>query len=222
MSPRPRADATPTPRSAVALQRELAGRVVREDDFGPIEGLETVAGVDISVRGGQARAAVVRCARSTLEILEVATAVRPLDFPYVPGLLAFREVPAILDAFERLVKPPDLLLVDGHGIAHPRRFGIASHLGVVLDLPAIGCGKSRLVGEHREPGPRRGASTRLLHRGEVIGRVLRTRDGVRPVYVSIGHRVSLATATRLVLSAAPRYRLPEPIRAADRAAGEIA
>jgi deoxyribonuclease V len=110
--------------------------------------------------------------------------------------------------------PPDLLVADGHGRAHPRRFGIACHLGVALDLPTLGCAKSRLVGEHREPGARRGSSTRLLHHGELIGRVVRTRDGVKPVYVSIGHRVSLPTAQRLVLRLAPRWRLPEPVRAA--------
>jgi deoxyribonuclease V len=156
-----------------------------------------------------------------LEPLANATATRPVEFPYVPGLLAFRELPALLEAYAGLAEEPDLLLVDGHGLAHPRRFGIACHLGVELDRPSIGCGKSLLVGEHAEPAPRRGSSTLLLHRGERIGRCLRTRAGVRPVYVSIGHRCALEHAVSIVLACAPRYRLPEPIRAADHLAGRI-
>lgn len=205
-----------TPKEAVVRQRELADRVIRRTTF---ERVEVVGGVDISVRGGRARAAVVLLSYPRLELVETRTAVRPLDFPYVPGLLAFREVPSILDAFDRLEGRPDVILVDGHGLAHPRRMGIACQLGVELDLPTIGCGKSRLVGEHRAPGVRRGCRTRLTHKGEVIGTVLRTRDGVKPVFVSIGHRVDLETAERTVLRCAKRYRLPEPIRAADRAAG---
>ncbi|MEW6072007.1 MAG: deoxyribonuclease V [Planctomycetota bacterium] len=207
----------PTPAEAVALQRRLAARVVRARTFGP---LRTVAGVDVGIHGDVAVAAVVRLAYPSLEVLETAMARRPVDFPYVPGLLGFREVPVAAEACARLAAPPDLLLVDGHGLAHPRRFGVACHLGVVLDLPAIGCGKSRLVGEHREPGTRRGSCTRLVDRGEVIGAVLRTREGVRPVVVSIGHRIDLETAVRVVLRCARRFRLPEPIRAADRAAAE--
>jgi deoxyribonuclease V len=152
--------------------------------------------------------------------VERSTAERAVEFPYVPGLLGFREVPCLLEAFEGLRRVPDLILVDGHGIAHPRRFGVATHLGLELGLPTVGCGKSRLVGEHREPGLRRGSRTRLVERGEVIGSCLRTRDGVRPVYVSVGHRVDLESAVRLVLRATGRYRLPEPIRAAHRTAGE--
>jgi len=208
----------PTPRGAVALQRELAGRVIRETTGGPPE---TIAGVDISVRDDEARAAIVVATYPALEPIESAIAVRPVEFPYVPGLLGFRELPSILDAYEKLRGEVDMLLVDGHGLAHPRRFGIACHLGVELDRPAIGCAKSLLVGEYREPGLRRGSSTQLRHRGEVIGRVLRTRDGVRPVFVSIGHRVDLDTAVRIVLRCARGYRLPEPTRAADRAAGLI-
>nr|NIR58182.1 endonuclease V [Gammaproteobacteria bacterium] len=135
-------------------------------------------------------------------------------FPYVPGYLSFREVPPLLRAFERLGEAPDLLVVDGHGRAHPRRFGIACHLGVLLDLPTVGCAKSRLVGTYREPGPRRGSATRLLDGGEVIGSVLRTRDGVKPVYVSVGHRITLEEARRQLLRQSRGVRLPEPIRAA--------
>lgn len=201
---------------AVAIQ-DRARRRVRERWRGGEPA--TVCGVDISVRGGEARAALVVLAFPSLEPVESATATRPADFPYVPGLLGFREVPAILEAFERLATAPELLVVDGHGRAHPRRFGVACHVGVELDLPAIGVGKTLLVGEHREPAARRGSSTRLVHDGEVIGRALRTRGGVRPVYVSVGHRIDLATAERLTLRCAGPYRLPEPIRAAHAAAG---
>ncbi len=186
--------------------------MVRRRDFAEPR---TVAGVDVSLCGRGVRAAIVVFRLPGLEPLETALAERPVEFPYVPGLLSFRELPALLDAWAALEIRPDLLLVDGHGLAHPRRCGIASHVGLELDRPSIGCGKSRLIGEHRDPGPRRGASTQLRHDGEVIGRVLRTRDGVRPVFVSIGHRIDLATATRCVLAWATRYRLPEPIRAAD-------
>ena len=205
----------PTPREAMALQERWRGKVVRRRTFGQPR---VVAGVDVGVRDDRARAAVCLLSYPALEPLETATAERPVRFPYVPGLLGFREVPCIVEAFEQLGRRPDFALVDGHGLAHPRRFGVATHLGVELDLPTIGCGKSLLVGLHREPGMRRGACTRLVHGGEVIGKVLRTRDGVRPVFVSIGHRVDLDSAVRLVLRCTPRYRLPEPIRAADRAA----
>ncbi len=206
-----------TPAEAAALQEELRGRVVER----PLPAPRTVAGVDLSARGGDARAAVCVLSFPGLELVEEATAVRPMDFPYVPGLLAFREVPAILDAYAKLAVEPDVLLVDGHGRAHPRRFGVACHLGVELDRPAVGVGKSRLVGRHREPGPRRGARTRLVDGDELLGACLRTRDGVKPVYVSVGHRVALDDAVRLVLRCAPRYRLPEPIRRADRVAGAL-
>jgi len=210
----------PQPKEAVALQRRLAP-LVRAEGALELEKLESVGGVDISVRGGRARAAVAVLSYPGLELLELATAVRPLSFPYVPGLLSFRELPAILDAWESLERPPRVALVDGHGIAHPRRFGIACHLGVTLDLATVGCGKSRLVGEHREPARRRGSRCQVRHRGELVGSVLRTRDGVRPVYVSVGHRIDLASALRLVRRTCGGYRLPEPIRAADRAAGRI-
>jgi len=211
MSPAP-----PSPAEAVRLQRELAARVVTRRGRAR---LRTVAGVDVAVGTGRARAAAVLFDLARLEPLESAVAERPLDFPYVPGLLGFREAPAMRAAVEGLSRTPDLLLVDGHGLAHPRRFGNACHLGVELDLPAIGCGKSVLVGTYREPSPRRGSHTRLMHRGECVGRVVRTRDGVRPLFVSIGHRMDLDTAVRLVLRTTRGYRLPEPIRAADRLAG---
>jgi len=188
---------------------------VRECTFGTPR---TIAGVDIGIRGERARAAIVVFAWPELVEVERSIAELPVRFPYVPGLLGFREVPCLVKAYERLEVRPDVALVDGHGLAHPRRFGVATHFGVELDLPTIGVGKSLLVGTHRAVGPRRGSGVRLVHLGEVIGTVLRTRAGVQPVIVSIGHRVDLVTAVRLVLRCALRYRLPEPIRAAHHAA----
>jgi len=178
--------------------------------------LRLVAGADVSYdRGSPALyAAVVVLDAESLEVVDVAHATTRAEFPYVPGYLSFRELPPLLAAFERLRLRPDLVLCDGHGRAHPRRFGLACHLGVALDLPTIGCAKSRLVGEHREPSARRGAHTALRDGRAGIGEVLRTREGVAPVYISIGHRVSLTTARRLVLRFTPRFRVAEPIRAA--------
>ena len=178
--------------------------------------LRLVAGADVSYDRGSPvlYAAVVVFDADSLEIVEIGAATLRATFPYVPGYLSFRELPPLLAAFEKLRTRPDLVLCDGHGRAHPRRFGLACHLGVALDLPTIGCAKSRLGGEHREPGARRGAHAVLRDGPEVIGEVLRTRVGVAPVYISVGHRVSLATARRLVLRLTPRFRIPEPIRAA--------
>lgn len=205
----------PSPREAAALQERWRAKVIRRRTFGVPA---TVAGVDVSVKAGRARAAVRIFSFPALEPLEAVTAEQEVVFPYVPGLLGFREVPCIRDAFERLETLPDVALVDGHGEAHPRRFGVACHLGVELDLPTIGCGKSLFVGEHRDPGLRRGCHTRLVHKGELIGRAVRTRDGVKPIYVSIGHRVDLDSAVRLVLRCSRGYRLPEPVRAAHATA----
>ena len=144
-------------------------------------------------------------------------ATRQTTFPYIPGLLSFREIPVLLDAIARLRSRPQLLVVDGHGIAHPRRFGIASHLGVVADVPTIGCAKSRLTGKHEEPGPLPGDCSPLLSRdGELIGRVVRTKARTRPLFVSIGHKIGLETAVEIVLRCLRGYRLPEPTRLADR------
>lgn len=190
--------------------------MVCEDRF---DALVTVAGIDVAYgrRGGPARAAVVVLDRMTLALREQATVTVPVAFPYIPGLLSFREMPPALEALARLRRQPDLLVVDGHGLAHPRRFGIACHLGVHLNCPSIGVAKSRLVGTHDEPGPRRGDRVPLVDgAGATIGCVLRTRDRVTPVFVSIGHRVCLETAVALVLAMTTRYRLPEPTRLADR------
>jgi deoxyribonuclease V len=199
-----------TPREAADLQLRLRDRVIRR---GRVRS-RTVAGVDVSEKDGVARAAVV-VMRDLAPVEEVAVE-GPVRFPYVPGLLSFRELPLLLAALRKVKTVPDVILADGQGYAHPRRFGLACHLGVLLDRPTIGCAKSRLIGEHEEPAATRGSWASLVDGGEVIGAALRTRDGCHVVYVSIGHRVSLATAIRVVLDWAPRYRLPEPQRLADR------
>jgi deoxyribonuclease V len=197
---------------ARAIQDQVRAQVIAYDAHGPIR---TVAGVDAGYVDGEALAAVVVLAFPSLEPLDYAMARRPLEFPYIPGFLSFREAPAVLDALAGLRARPDLLICDGHGLAHPRRCGIACHLGVLTDLPSIGCGKSLLVGTHDPLPDERGAWTVLRHRGEVVGAVVRSRPGVRPIYVSIGHRVGLETAIQFVVACVTRYRLPETTRAAD-------
>lgn len=206
-----------TPAQAIALQRRLAARVVTVDDAAPPR---RVAGIDVGFEDGGAttRAAVVVLGLPGLELLDSAVARRPTAFPYVPGLLSFRELPAVLDALRRLSVWPDLVLCDGQGLAHPRRFGIACHLGVLLDLPAIGVAKSLLTGRHAPLPPERGRWRALRDGEEVVGAALRTRDGVAPVYVSIGHRVSLRAALRHVLACTPRFRLPQTTRLAHHLA----
>ncbi len=206
-----------SPQAARALQRELAGRVVRQTDMGPVN---TVAGLDVGYRDGLAWAAVVVLSYPELVVVDQALARRQVSFPYVPGLLSFREGPAVLDALARLASPPDLLIFDGHGLAHPRRFGLACHVGLRVDIPSIGCAKSRLVGVYEEPGPEQGSYSLLLDGDETIGAVVRTRAGVKPVFVSTGHRVDLVTAIRYVLACCRGYRLPETTRRAHRLAGK--
>lgn len=201
---------------AVAIQNRLRTRVIRTRTFARVR---TVAGVDVSVKDDHACAAMVVMTWPRLEVVETSTAAQPVAFPYIPGLLSFREMPVLEAAFATLTVRPDLLMVDGQGLAHPRRAGLACHLGVTLDIPSIGCGKTRLVGDHRDPRDVRGARAALRHEGETIGCALRTRAGVKPIYVSIGHRIDLDTAVRYVMRAATRFRLPEPQRAAHRAAG---
>jgi deoxyribonuclease V len=205
------------PADAIRIQNDLRARVAETPFRGP---LQTVAGVDVGVHDDMARAAVVVLRYPELTLLESVIVDMPASFPYVPGLLAFREAPAVLSAFEKLAREPDLIIVDGQGLAHPRRFGIACHLGVVLDRPTIGCAKSRLVGTHHEPGAAVGSWVELRDTDEVIGAVLRSREGASPLYISIGHKVDLETAVRSVLACCRGYRLPETTRQAHLAASQ--
>ncbi len=200
------------------IQKELAGEVSRT---GSITSPRLIAGVDISVNrwAKTGTAAVVVLGYPGLEIVETKVVTDRIELPYIPGLLSFREAPLILAACEELKVTPDLMLVDGQGIAHPRRLGLASHLGLFLDIPTIGCAKSRLCGSHEEPGNEQGSYAELWDNREVIGVVVRTRTGVKPVYVSIGHKVDLPAAISRVLGCCRGYRLPEPTRLAHQAAG---
>lgn len=206
-----------TPAHAREIQEQIRHAVIAEDDFGT---LERIAGVDIGFEqgGDVTRAAVAVLDFTTLEIIETAVARRPTTFPYVPGLLSFREIPAALDALNQLSRPPDMMVYDGQGVAHPRRLGIAAHLGLITNLPSIGVAKKRLVGEFEEPAQARGAQSPLFHHDEQIGLVLRTRVNVKPVFVSVGHRVSLTSAREIVMQLVTRYKLPETTRAAHRLA----
>ncbi len=205
-----------TPEEAASLQKSLRAQVRPLPDFGTPS---TVAGVDVGIKDAVARAAIVVLDFPSLQPRDQAVADLPITFPYIPGLLAFREMPAVLAAADKLAVEPDVFIVDGQGLAHPRRFGIACHLGVALDRPTIGCAKSRLVGTYDEPEDRPGAWTELRDRGEVVGAVVRTRAGTTPVYVSIGHRTDLASAIDLVLKCCRGYRLPETSRLAHQVAG---
>ncbi len=203
---------------ALEIQRQLAVQVLRE---GGITAPRFIAGVDISVQkaAGTATGAAVVIQYPELRLVEAKTVQGKLDFPYIPGLLSFRESPLTLAACEQLTLMPDLIVVDGQGIAHPRRVGLASHLGLLLDIPTIGCAKSLLCGEHGVPGETPGSYAEVVDRGETVGAALRTKTGVKPVYVSVGHRVDLQTAIYWVLRLCRAYRLPEPTRLAHLAAG---
>ena len=204
-----------TPAEARELQNRLRTQVIASDRFGTIN---TVAGVDIGLKKDIARASVVVLSFPELQVVDSEVAECPVRFPYIPGLLSFREIPPLLTAFSRLQTAPDLVIVDGQGIAHPRRFGLASHLGLILDKPTIGCAKSRLWGRYEEPGLEQGAYTELTDKDEVIGVVVRTRTNVRVVYVSIGHKISLDSARTWILACCRGYRLPETTRYAHNAA----
>jgi deoxyribonuclease V len=205
-----------SPTEAVAIQRRLAP-LARGGAPPRLEDVRTVAGIDASYRA-VGRAAVVVLSFPALAVVEQAVATVASVFPYVPGLLSFREGPVVLAALAKLSAPPDLLLFDGQGYAHPRRLGLASHIGLLAGLPSIGCAKSRLVGQHEAPGPARGDRTPLVADGETLGAVLRTRPGTRPLYISPGYRMDLETAVAVVLRCLRGYRLPEPTRLADRLA----
>ena len=207
------------PEEAIELQKKLAKLVRRENEL-PGE-VRLIAGVDISRpdERGVARGAIVVIRYPDFSVEEVSIVEREVGFPYIPGLLSFRETPLLLAAAEKLSSTPDLVLADGQGIAHPRRFGIASHLGVLWDIPTVGCAKSLLCGRYELPGPEPGDYTELVDRGEVIGAVLRTKRGTNPVFVSIGHKIDLPSAVKWVLRCCRGFRIPEPIRLAHLAAG---
>ncbi|MBD0262066.1 MAG: deoxyribonuclease V [Hassallia sp. WJT32-NPBG1] len=203
---------------AIAIQEQLQAEVITEDKFK--EPVQYVAGVDMGFEadGTISRAAVAVLSFPDLQVIETSLAYRPTTFPYIPGFLSFREIPAVLDALEKITTIPDIILCDGQGIAHPRRFGIACHLGVLVDIPTIGVAKSLLVGRHEIVPETKGSWQPLIHKRETIGAVLRTRPKVKPLYISSGHRVSLPTAIDYVLRCTPKYRLPETTRIADKLA----
>ena len=203
-----------SPTEAVALQRELAP-LVREAPL-DLDAVRTVAGLDVSVREDRVRAAVVVYDVPDRAVVDHAVWEGPVAFPYVPGLLSFREVPAILPALEQLSRLPDVYMLDAQGRAHPRRFGLACHLGVLLEAPALGVAKSILVGRHGPLGEGKGSDAPLVHKGETVGVALRTRERVKPVYVSVGHQVTLGDAERLALRLATKYKLPQPTHLAHR------
>lgn len=204
-----------TPRRAIELQREFAPRVIRR---GTVPNPTLLAGLDLAftASGDECIAGAVVWDVSSRSVVEERVARRPVRFPYVPGLLSFREAPALLAVLRKLRCEPDAFLFDGQGYAHPRRFGLASHVGLLIDRPSVGVAKSVLVGEFSEPGIKRGETSPMMHEGECVGIAVRTRDGVKPLYVSVGHRLSLNRAVELALIAGGGYRVPEPTRLADQ------
>ncbi|MBP0021265.1 MAG: deoxyribonuclease V [Cyanobacteria bacterium SBLK] len=210
---------SPTEEEAKQIQADLRDRVIKSDRFSDIR---YVAGVDAGFdnHDSTTKAAVVVLSFPDLELVDRASVKVATNFPYIPGLLSFREVPALIQAIDKLDTMPDLILCDGQGYAHPRRFGLACHLGVLLDMPAIGVAKTRFIGEHEEVPPERGSWQPLRDKGEIVGAVLRSRTKVKPLYISIGHKMSLPTAIDYVLRCTPRYRLPETTRLSDRMSRE--
>ena len=197
------------------MQNQLHNQIIDKDDLGEIQ---SVSGTDIRFKGNLACASIVVLRYPDLEPVDLAVAETTASFPYIPGLLSFRETPLLLEAVKKLRTEPDLIIADGHELAHPRRFGIAYHLGLILDKPAIGCAKSRLCGNYSKPSNRKGAFKYIRDKGEIIGAVLRSRSNVNVVYVSVGHRVSLDTAIELTLSCCKQYKIPETTRYAHKAA----
>lgn len=206
-----------TEQEAINVQEQLRTQVIQTDHL-PAE-IKLIAGVDVEYDKDSdlIAGAFVILDFNTLEVIEVATHCMQVTFPYVPGLFSFREMPVLLEAWKKLMQRPDVIICDGQGLAHPRRFGLACHMGVVLDVPTLGCGKTRLFGKYEQPGMERGAISPLLaeDNGEHIGNALRSQDGINPVFVSVGHKISLDTATALVLKMCTEYRLPETTRKAD-------
>jgi deoxyribonuclease V len=209
-----------SPHEAIELQKTLAAEVISDKPI-DINNVRIVAGVDVSVKDNVSQAAVVILRYPELDVIETVLTKRPTPFPYIPGLLSYREGPVLEEAFQKLQHEPDVFIFDGMGIMHPRRIGIASHMGVWLQRPTIGCGKTYFLGTYDEPAQERGAWSLVHHKGDVIGAVLRTRQAVKPVYISPGNLADLPTSLDLVMRCTPKYRLPEPIRQAHNAAGKF-
>lgn len=209
-----------SPAQAKEIQKDLAGRIIKK---GLIEKVEYIAGMDISVGRDrqQATAAIVVLKYPELEKVAISIERGDLSLPYIPGLLSFREAPLLLEAALKLSIEPDLIMVDGQGIAHPRRIGLASHIGLLVDRPTIGCAKTLLCGNYHQPGGEPGSYSKIIDSGEVIGAALRTRERVKPVFVSIGHMIGLSEAVEWTLNTCRGYRLPEPVRLAHIEAGAI-
>ena len=205
-----------SPVEATGIQNKLRKQVITENH---VKDVKRIAGVDISIKNTTAIAAIVIISFPELKPLEQYVVTKKVEFDYIPGLLSFRESPSIIDAFEKVRQEPDLIMVDGQGIAHPRRFGIAAHLGILLNKPFIGCAKSLLCGKYDEPSEKAGSFSELHDKGKVIGAVLRTKDKTNPMYISIGHKIDLPTAISYAMKCCQGYRLPEPTRLADLAAG---
>lgn len=204
-----------SPAAAIALQQLMRHQVRIEDDFPPIK---TIAGIDVGydINLNMSKAALVVIDTATLRPLESRIVIEPTPFAYIPGLPSFREAPVILKGLEKLETKPDILMIDGHGIAHPRRLGIAAHIGVLTGMPAFGVAKSVLCGTYIEPGPEKGSTELLIHKGERIGTIYRSRTNVKPLIISPGHRISQESALKITISTLTRYRLPEPTRLADK------
>ena len=209
-----------TPGEAITLQRQLTTEIIANQPI-DLANVRLVAGVDVSVKENTSQAAVVVLLFPDLQVVETVLSQRPTPFPYIPGLLSFREGPVLEEAFQNLRHEPDVFIFDGMGIAHPRRIGIASHMGLCLQKPTVGCGKTLLVGRFGDLPDEKGAYSYLIDKGERIGVALRTRAGTKPVFISPGHLADLATSIELVMRCTPKYRLPEPIRAAHSAAGQF-
>jgi deoxyribonuclease V len=210
-----------SPKEAASVQRELSKRVLVQNRFPKIR---FVAGADIAIdpRTGEGIAGVIVYSFPEFEVIETEQARKKVSFPYIPGLLSFRESPILLEAFRKLRSEPDIVFIDGQGIAHPRRFGIASHMGLLLDKPTVGCAKSLLVGETVEPGKKAGSVSPLVVGGETVGAAVRTRDNVKPIFVSPGHRIDVRTSVEMVLRCSSGFRIPRPTRDADHFVGNLA
>lgn len=209
-----------TPSEAIALQSQLAQQVVDDAPLS-LQAIGTIAGVDVSVRGGESTAAVVMLAFPEMTLVQSVRARADTPFPYMPGLLSFREMPVILRAFEQLHTLPDVLMVDGMGRIHPRQFGIACHLGLWMNLPAIGVGKTPFIGTHAPLGAEKGANSPIIYHDELLGVALRTRANTKPLYISVGHLCDLPSAIAVVMACVGKYRQPEPIRQAHHIAGQL-